>query len=96
MATARPVAVAITGAGNANTGLKYLSSIDLWLSAAGTLQIRAGASNGTVYAETTTAAAGGWSRSYDLPLACPQSGTGTWFVVNSAGNVSGGVAGDVG
>lgn len=96
MANARPVNIAITGAGSQNSGLRYLSSVDLNLSAAGTFQIRAGAAAGAIHAEITTGAAGTWQRSWFYPLQCPTTGTNTWFVVNSAGNVSGGVAGDVG
>ena len=92
---ARSVVASITGAGSQNTGLKYLNSLDLNLSAAGIFSVRAGAANGAIHLQNTTAGAGTWGRSWGSPLAAPSSGTGTWWIENSAGNVTGGVSGDV-
>ena len=91
MSFSKSAAIAITGAGNADTGLNVLTAVNLTLSAAGTIEIRETASNGTVVLTETFAAAGNFR-----PL-IPQDGlrclSGNFFVVNSAGNVAGSVSG---
>lgn len=90
----RSVPVSITGAGNADTGLKVLTGCAINISAAATVTIRAGAAAGTVHWTETFAAAGKFTP--DIPddgVIAPSTGTGTWWVENSAGNVSGNVMG---
>ena len=90
----RSVPVSITGAGNADTGLKVLTAVQLFISAAATVTIRAGAAAGAVHFTETFAAAGEFNPNVagDGVIA-PSTGTGTWWVENSAGNVSGNVMG---
>ena len=90
----RSVPVSITGAGNADTGLRVLTAVQLNLSAAGTLTIRAGAAAGTIHFTETLAAAGEFNPNVAADgVMAPNAGTGTWWVENSAGNVSGNVMG---
>lgn len=90
MAFATPANIAITGAGNATTGFNVLCSVDLNLSAAGTIRIRETSGAGTIVAELVLAGAGALSRSWPNPLRCR---SGNFFIENTAGNVTGGVAG---
>lgn len=94
MALSRPVSISVTGAGSQNTGLEVITGISITVSAAATVSLRAGAAGGTIYAQEVFAAAGQW----EVPLPadgvlCPTTGTNTWFVENSAGNLTGGVFG---
>ena len=90
----RSVPVSITGAGNADTGLRVLTAVQLFLSAAGTMTIRAGAAAGTVHFTETFGAAGEFNPTLAADgVIAPNAGTGTWWVENSAGNVSGNVMG---
>ena len=94
MSMSKGVAVAITGAGNADLGLNVLTAVNVSVSAAATVQIREGAANGAIVIAQVFAAAGQFSP--QLPaegLRCATSGTGTFFIVNSAGDLGGGVAG---
>jgi hypothetical protein len=87
--------IAITGAGNANTGFSVLAGWDLTLSAAATVTIREGASNGTIVAQIVATGAGPWAADHSgSPIICAHAGTGTFFVENSAGNIAGGVFGN--
>jgi hypothetical protein len=96
MALSQPVAISVTGAGNQNTGLSVLTAVNVTISAAATVTLRAGASGGTVYLTETFGAAGNFRPNIPAEgLRCPASGTGTWFIVNSAGDLAGGVAGRV-
>ncbi|HEX5902786.1 MAG TPA: hypothetical protein VF028_06690 [Actinomycetota bacterium] len=84
----------MTGAGSANTGLEIITGINIAVSAAATVSLRAGASNGAIMAQQVFTAAGFWSPNIPSDgVLCPSSGTGTWFVENSAGNMTGGVFG---
>ena len=90
----RSVPVSITGAGNVDTGLRVLTAVQLFISAAATVTIRAGAAAGTVHFTETFGAAGEFNP--NVPgdgVIAPNAGTGTWWVENSAGNVSGNVMG---
>lgn len=94
MAFSNPVAVAVTGAGNQNLGIKVLTAVNVTISAAATVELRSGASNGTVWVTETFAAAGNFRPV--IPAEGVRSlptGTGTWFIVNTAGNLAGGVSG---
>lgn len=82
--------VAITGAGSANTGRQVITGLNIALSTAGTLELRDGAADGTLIATTVLGAAGNWAPSFPHDGVAAASGTKTWWVVNSAGNVSGG------
>lgn len=90
MAFATPANIAITGAGNQTTGFNAITSIDLTLSAAGTLNLRETSGAGTIVASAVFGAAGTWSRNFDPPLLCR---SGVFFIENTAGNVAGGVSG---
>jgi hypothetical protein len=90
----RSVPVSITGAGNVDTGLKVLTAVELFISAAATMTIRAGAAAGTVHWTETLAGAGEFNPDVAADgVIAPNAGTGTWWVENSAGNVSGNVMG---
>lgn len=89
----RSVPVSITGAGNVDTGLKVLTGVQLFISAAATVTIRAGAAAGTVHFTETFGAAGEFNPECGDGVQAPSAGTGTWWVENSAGNVSGNVMG---
>lgn len=94
MAVSRPVSISVTGAGNQDTGLEIITGISIAVSAAATVSLRAGAAAGTIYAQAVFAGAGQWEP--DIPadgVRCPTTGTNTWFVENSAGNLTGGVFG---
>lgn len=94
MAESQGVNVAVTGAGNADTGLKVITGINIAVSAAATVSLRIGASNGTIVAQQVFAAAGQWQPAVPTEgVRCGNAGTGTWFVENSAGNMTGGVFG---
>lgn len=94
MAESQGVNVAVTGAGSADTGLKVITGINIAVSAAATVSLRIGAANGTVVAQQVLGAAGQWTPAIpEGGVRCGAAGTGTWFVENSAGNLSGGVFG---
>lgn len=94
MAISRPVNVAVTGAGSADTGLEIITGINIAVSAAATVSLRAGAAGGAIAAQQVFAAAGQWQPTIPADgVRCPTSGTNTWFVENSAGNMTGGVFG---
>lgn len=94
MALSRGVNVAVTGAGSANTGLEIITGINIAVSAAATVSLRVGGAGGTIVAQQVFAAAGTWTPHIpDDGVLCGSSGTGTWFVENSAGNLTGGVFG---
>ena len=86
--------IAIVGAGSAETGFTILNGWSLAVSAAATVSIREGAAGGTIIAQQVFTAAGPWSHSVgDEGIRCKTTGTNTFFVENSAGNVTGGVYG---
>ena len=94
MALSRGVNVAVTGAGSANTGLEIITGINIAVSAAATVSLRHGASNGTIASQQVFTATGQWSPPIpDEGVLCNSTGTGTWFGENSAGNMTGGVFG---
>lgn len=82
--------ISITGAGNATTGFSVLSYVSLNLSAAGTINLRETSGAGTIIAQKVLAAAGDWNFDFGDGVRCL---SGVFFVENTAGNVSGGVAG---
>jgi hypothetical protein len=94
MAVSHGVNVAVTGAGSQDTGLKVLTAVNIAVSAAATVSLRAGGAAGAIVAQQVLAAAGQWSPTIpDEGLLCHTTGTSTWFVENSAGNLTGGVCG---
>lgn len=88
--------IAITGAGNQDTTYAVLNGWNLAVSAAATVNIREGSSSGTIIAQIVLAAAGAWSHAVGGEgIRCKRTGTNTFFVENSAGNITGGVYGTV-
>lgn len=94
MALSRGANIAVTGAGSQDTGLQVITGINIRVSAAATLNLRIGGAAGTIVAQDVFAAAGTWSPTIPSDgVRCGSAGTGTWFVENSAGNLTGGVFG---
>lgn len=93
MATSTSANIAITGAGSQTTGFSVLTSVNLTLSAAGTVNIRETSGAGTIVASQVLGAAG--NVSIQFPRDGVRCRSGVFFVENTAGNVAGGVQGYV-
>lgn len=87
---ARGKNIAVTGAADTDTGLSIITAVNIYASAAATLSLRDGAANGPIVAQTILGAAGAWSLSFPNGI---RTTSGTWFISNSAANLTGGVAG---
>ncbi len=86
--------IAITDAGNQDTTYAILNGWALAISAAATVSIREGAAGGAIIAQKVFTAAGDWNHTVGGEgIRCKTTGTNTFFVENSAGNVTGGVYG---
>lgn len=94
MAVSRAVNVAVTGAGSADTGLQVITGINIAVSAAATVSLRQGGAAGAIAAQQVFAGAGQFAPVIPSDgVRCNTTGSGTWFVENSAGNMTGGVFG---
>lgn len=81
---------------NVDTGFQILQGLQLDVSAAATVTVRVGASNGVIVAQQVFAAAGNVNLNFGAEgIRCPVSGTGTFFVVTTAGTVTGGAYGQI-
>ena len=90
MTLSRGKTIAITGAGNADTTCSVITSVNLALSAAATVNLRETSGAGAIIAQRVLAAAGPVSWTFLDGIRCK---SGNWFIENSAGNVTGGVTG---
>lgn len=91
MALSRGVNVAVTGAGSADTGLKVITAVNVAVSAAATVNLRMTSAAGTIVAQQVLGAAGQFTPA--IPAGGLRCNSGNWFIENSAGNLTGGVAG---
>lgn len=94
MALSRAVNIAVTGAGSQDTGLTVITGVNVVVSAGATLNLRQGGAAGAIAAQQVFGAAGQYTPAIPADgVRCNTTGTGTWFIENSAGNLTGGVFG---
>lgn len=83
--------IAVTGAGNQDTGLRILTGVNIACSAGTTISLRKTSGAGTIVAQAVLAAAGNWTP--QIPSEGLYCDSGNWFVESTAGNLTGGVFG---